>query len=108
MLSNMRTRLLLRATRLLLRATFFALAVGAGVAPAQAQALEPGAPPQLGASDTARSATVHAAARGEGRWYCTPTLCKAAPSSPASAAIGFAATSFAAVWLSRRRPAERC
>jgi hypothetical protein len=107
-LSRMRTRLLLRAT---LIAFAVSACVGAGSGRADgfrtAQAREPGAPPRLDASDTARNAAVHAAARGSERWYCTPTACTGAPSSPASAAAGFAATSLAALWISRKRPTER-
>jgi LPXTG-motif cell wall-anchored protein len=75
--------------------------------PRPAQAREPSAPPRLGASDTGRSAAVPAV-RGSERWYCTPTACTGASSSPASAAAGFAATSLAAIWISRKRPTERC
>lgn len=84
---------------------FTAIAL-AGVSPAQAQPAP--AAQRLGASDTERTATVPAEARTSDRWYCTPTGCAGTRASSGGAAFGFAATALAVVWISRKRPADRC
>jgi hypothetical protein len=94
--------------RLVFPAMLSAFAAIALAGSSLAQAKPAPAAQTLGASDTARAATVPAEARNSDRWYCTPTGCAGAPSSSAGAAFGFAATALAVVWLSRKRPADRC
>ena len=107
----MRTRLVLPATLIALSTLAFA-GVGAGRAASDsqppAQALHRTELDRVGASDTGHASAVHADTRSSERWYCTPTGCAGARASSGSAAFGFAATTLAVVWISRKRPADRC
>jgi hypothetical protein len=97
----MRTPLASTATLIAVAAAMFGLAQ-------PARALPRLAADPVGASDTEHASAVHTDSRSSERWYCTPTGCAGARGSSGSAALGFAATTLAAAWISRRRPADRC
>ena len=93
----------------LIAATLAVFAAAAFVsADTGAQATAQPAADRIGASDTGRPSAVHGDARRSERWYCTPTGCAGARASSGGAALGFAATTLAAAWISRQRPADRC
>jgi hypothetical protein len=88
--------------------TLIAVAVALFGLARPARALPRLAADPVGASDTEHAAAVHGDSPGSQRWYCTPTGCAGARGSSGSTALGFAATTLAAVWISRRRSADRC
>jgi hypothetical protein len=88
--------------------TLIAIAVGIFGLARPARALPRLAADPVGASDTERAAAVHDDSHGSQRWYCTPTGCAGARGSSGSSVLGFAATTLAAAWIARRRPADRC